>query len=189
MKNANPVFRKAVFGGFNREDVIEYITKLKNEFYDYKSESEKIINDLNEKIASLSDMLENAAFVSKDTDEVKDEPVSESEIVSNSIHEITRAAADLKSVAEVICGNFDSFFERIDSKISLQSSNIEETSVEETAAEEDSTQEASNETDEKENLSQSFFDDILLSVGQESKKSDFEKSPSHPSQFNDLFNF
>ena len=184
MKNTDPVFRKAVFGGFNREDVIEYITKLKNEFYDYKSGSEKIINDLNEKIASLNDLLENTSFVAKDDDEVKDEPVSESEIVSNSIHEITRATADLKSVAEVICGNFDSFFEKIDSKISLQSSNVEEPSVEESSVEE-----ASKEMDEKENSSRSFFDDILLSVGQESKKNDFLKVPSHPSQFNDLFNF
>lgn len=184
MKNANPVFRKAVFGGFNREDVIDYITKLKNEFYDYKSESEKIIKELNKKIASLSDMLENAAFVSKDADEVNNETVSESEIVSNSIYEIAQATADLKSVAEVICSNFDSFFERIDSKISLQATSVEEVAVEEVPAEKDS-----KKIEEKENSSKSFFDDILLSVGQENEESEAEKTSSRPSQFNDLFNF
>ena len=174
MKSPDPVFRKTFFGGFNREDVIGYITKLKNEFYDYKKNSEQIINNLNQKITSLNVLLEKAASVSKEDEDVQESPVSDNEIVSLSIHEITKAAADLKSVAELICGNFDSFFEKFDSKIQIQASNIEE---------------ASKEIDSDKTSTPSFFDDILLNIESKTEKADLAQTPPHVSQFNDLLNF
>lgn len=40
MEEFNRLFRKAAFGGFNKEDVINYIEKTKNDFFEYKQQSE-----------------------------------------------------------------------------------------------------------------------------------------------------
>ena len=51
MDQMNRMFRKATFGGFNKEDVMQYIENMKNEFFDYKAQVEETIRALNEKLA------------------------------------------------------------------------------------------------------------------------------------------
>lgn len=45
-------FRKSLFG-FNPKDVMEYILSLKNEYYEYKQQSEKELSCLRETIRNL----------------------------------------------------------------------------------------------------------------------------------------
>mgnify|MGYP002663344917 CR=1 FL=1 len=62
------IFRSAVFGGFNRSDVISYIEDLRNEISDLQrkyadketkiNELEDKVGDLTEKCASLNDLQE-----------------------------------------------------------------------------------------------------------------------------------
>lgn len=45
-------FRKSLFG-FNSKDVMEYILSIKNEYYQYKQESEKELASLRETVRNL----------------------------------------------------------------------------------------------------------------------------------------
>lgn len=47
------LFKKATFGGFDREDVMNYISKITDEFQEYKIQTIKTIDMLKEKIAEL----------------------------------------------------------------------------------------------------------------------------------------
>ena len=86
------MFRKAAFGGFNKEDVMQYIETMKTEFFDYKSQVEETIRELNEKLASLE-----SADISGTS---KTEGFLHSDDPAMSINE---AAEHLKRVADEIC--------------------------------------------------------------------------------------
>ena len=53
MGNSNRLFRKAKFGGFNKEDVMQYIETMKKDFFDYKAQVEETIHELNDRLASF----------------------------------------------------------------------------------------------------------------------------------------
>lgn len=57
------VFRKAAFGGFNREDVVAYISQLMNEAANYKTaleNAEKTNEELRAKLVEADEKLQNA---------------------------------------------------------------------------------------------------------------------------------
>lgn len=87
------MFRKATFGGFNKEDVMQYIETMKTEFFDYKSQVEETIRELNEKLASL----ESAGISGSASSE------EESLHTGDPAMSINEAAEHLKRVADEIC--------------------------------------------------------------------------------------
>ncbi len=87
-------FRKALFG-FNREDVMEYIAMLHNEYYAYRQQSEKEIYDLMRKIDELEEKAyakqEEAVFSAEDEEIL-------AELRSSGADKITQASDRLESI-------------------------------------------------------------------------------------------
>lgn len=99
-------FRKAKVGGFNKKDVINYIEKMRNEFYDYKKAVESTVDSLNAKISELEALVdtdkcmktaepENAALAADD--------------IQDPISDINDAAIKLRMVADELCRNLTNF--------------------------------------------------------------------------------
>ncbi len=89
----NRLFRKATFGGFNKEDVMQYIETMKTEFYDYKAQVEETIRELNEKLQSFEqtgDAADGTAVVS-------------SAVSGDPAMSINEATNHLKQVADELC--------------------------------------------------------------------------------------
>lgn len=110
MENNYNKFRRAAIGGFNRQDVVNYIEKMKNEFFDYKKEVEKTIDGLNEKIKeleALADKYEEAV----DESVVAEETVSETE--TNPVSDINEATLKLRMVADELCKSLCDFMDRV----------------------------------------------------------------------------
>lgn len=110
MENNFNKFRRAAFGGFNREDVISYIEKMKNEFFDYKKEVESTVEQLNSKIRELEEAYEAVSVpsVNDNTDEI--EEIAE-EI--NPVSDINEATRKLRSVADELCKNLSDFMVKV----------------------------------------------------------------------------
>lgn len=121
MDNSNRLFRKAVFGGFNKDDVIDYIESMKNEFFEYRKQVEKTIGDLNKKISELeqtgnviaesdeySFSAETLSAAEPDVNELKSN-------VSFSVEEINDATNHLKATADKLCESLTEFMEKISS--------------------------------------------------------------------------
>lgn len=110
MDNNYSKFRKAAFGGFNREDVINYIEKMKNEFFDYKKEVEATVAQLNEKIRELETLCET-----------KSDPIAEEnttadntyETENDAVSDINEATLKLRMVADDLCKSLCDFMERV----------------------------------------------------------------------------
>lgn len=182
MKDLNPVFRKAVIGGFNRQDVIEYIEKTKNEFFEYKKENEKIIGELYEKINSLSSLLEEAKAVKEEIDCEQNTDTEAEENSSLTVSEISKVALELKSAAEMICCNFENLFK----KMGLSQDNAEAEPTIATEVEEGNR--SSVNTEEEIDKSNSFFSDILSEVCPPENKNKKPSQVTNTSQFDDLLN-
>lgn len=105
MENSTKLFRKSPLG-FNREDVINYIEKLKNDFYEYKVSSEKTVNELSEKIKELENEIcnKNADTQVKSTADEID--------FSSSVSQINEATDRLKETAEKICDDIGDFLSK-----------------------------------------------------------------------------
>lgn len=107
-------FRTAMFGGFNRDDVIKYIEKLKNEFYDYKKNAEAKISELEQKINALE------ASAETDSDALLDElaeSIFTDESISKQVNvtdsQISDATNELKKTADNICDCLNEFMDKI----------------------------------------------------------------------------
>ncbi len=87
------LFRKAAFGGFNKEDVMQYIETMKTEFFEYKAQVEETIRELNEKLQAL----EQTALPEKPQAVVS--PVLEGDPAMS----INEATNHLKQVADELC--------------------------------------------------------------------------------------
>lgn len=139
MDNSNRLFRKAVFGGFNRDDVIDYIEGMKNEFFEYRKQVEETISGLNKKISELegteaehtsdseASPFEMAARrgLFTDEDEVKNN-------VNFSLDEINAATDHLKQTADRLCESLTDFMERISTScISVTVENLPEQKLQE----------------------------------------------------------
>ena len=121
MDNSNRLFRKAVIGGFNKDDVIDYIESMKNEFFEYRKQVEATIGELNQKIKEL----EEAGSVIRDPDapsapvHIPDElEPFENDFKNNvsfSVDEINAATDHLKQTADKLCENLTEFMDKINS--------------------------------------------------------------------------
>ncbi len=105
--------RKTTFGGFNKQDVIAYIEKVKNEAYEEKNRLQKQIKELTDKIGELEAQV--SAF-----DEEKDKLVKKigelsvsGEGKNETVEEINEATNHLKNVADELCQSLRDFMERI----------------------------------------------------------------------------
>lgn len=121
MDNSNRLFRKAVIGGFNKDDVIDYIESMKNEFFEYRKQVEATIGELNQKIKEL----EEAGSIIREPDlpsvpdHISDEfEPFENEFKNNvsfSVDEINAATDHLKQTADKLCENLTEFMDKINS--------------------------------------------------------------------------
>ena len=112
MDNNINKFRKAAFGGFNRKDVIDYIEKIQNEFFDYKKETEKTVERLNEKITQLESLCSGVERPMIEAEEKAD--ASEQMMEENdSAGEINMATAKLRNVTEELCRSLNDFMEKL----------------------------------------------------------------------------
>ena len=100
MENKNRLFRKAKFGGFNKEDVMQYIETMKKDFFDYKAQVEETISELNERLAAFEDGGE--ASVEKATAFADDNALS-----------INKATEHLKEVADELCDKMNRLIGRM----------------------------------------------------------------------------
>ena len=114
MENNFNKFRKAKIGGFNRKDVIDYIEKIQNEFYNYKKETDETVSRLREKIAELESLTDNSCSTSVKAD-AEDRIVSDSEKSTESCpaDEITLATSKLKNVTDELCNSLNEFIDRL----------------------------------------------------------------------------
>lgn len=105
--------RKTTFGGFNKQDVIAYIEKVKNEAYEEKTRLQKQVKELTDKIGELE--MQVSSF-----DEEKDKLVKrigelsvDGEGKNETVEEINEATNHLKNVADELCQSLRDFMERI----------------------------------------------------------------------------
>lgn len=119
MDHSNRLFRKAVFGGFNKDDVIDYIESMKNEFFEYRKQVETTINELNQKISELESA---GADVEKAEPSASQEEVAGgfapvgtdfTDNVNLSVGEINEATEHLKKTADKLCESLTEFMDRI----------------------------------------------------------------------------
>lgn len=79
----NITFKKALFGGFDREDVMNYIASVTDEFFKYKKETVKKLEEMKEKTAELetaySALLEENNRLKVEITQLSDEEKTEAE--------------------------------------------------------------------------------------------------------------
>ena len=121
MDNSSRLFRKAVIGGFNKDDVIDYIESMKNEFFEYRKQVETTIGELNQKIKELEEAGNAVCPTQEPSEKEPDsdplEPL-ESEFKNNvsfSVGEINAATDHLKKTADKLCENLTEFMDKISS--------------------------------------------------------------------------
>ena len=111
MEKEFSTFRKSTFGGFNRKDVINYIEKMRNESYEYKTQVEETVKSLNEKIRELETA---ARLMESATAEAVVE--AEASVPMENMSDINDATKHLKSVADELCRSLGEFMEKLSSK-------------------------------------------------------------------------
>jgi len=127
MENNFNKFRRSAFGGFNREDVISYIEKMKNEFFDYKKEVELTVEQLNSKIRELEEAYEAVSAPAL----IEDTAVIEEAEEVNPVSDINEATRQLRSVADELCKNLSNFMVKVTENSVV--AEVEEPQAEETA--------------------------------------------------------
>ena len=80
MSSSERLFRNSVFGGFNKDDVIDYIENMKNEFFEYRSQVEQTVKELNKKIAALESEAKAAKQKAAEADKRAADAVESSEL-------------------------------------------------------------------------------------------------------------
>lgn len=148
MDNNYNVFRRAAVGGFNRQDVITYIEKMRNEFFDYKKEVEQTVNQLNEKIRELERFCEEKP-------EAVEEPAIEAEAAekeeTDAVSEINEATLKLRMVADDLCQSLCFFMEKVSenaiSVVIADADNDEDTADDETESAQMQTDDVKDEID------------------------------------------
>ncbi|MBR3815961.1 MAG: hypothetical protein IKJ27_04475 [Clostridia bacterium] len=102
-------FRKAKIGGFNKKDVISYIEKMRNDFFDYKTAVESTIDTLNAKINELEALMNEQTVAEEASVNVQPEPSAPVDPLAN----INEATSQLKMVADELCRNLSDFMLKI----------------------------------------------------------------------------
>lgn len=106
-------FRKAKVGGFNKKDVISYIEKMRNDFFDYKVAVESTIDKLNAKVRELEMACENKKEQIKEV--IVEVPVAV-ESSADPLNDINEATSQLKIVADELCKNLSDFMLKMTTK-------------------------------------------------------------------------
>lgn len=180
MNNVTKLFKTSAFG-FNRNDVINYIEKTKNDFYDYKLQTQRTIDDLNEKIKELETLLKE-----KNENELS---VCSTDAVdfSSSVSQINEAADHLRETADKICDDIGEFLDKI--LVADRDNYIEEIlSTDETETETEINNETSEECDtDKSSDTETFgflsqfsqiIDDAFVTDKKDEKNDDFSTEKS-----------
>lgn len=107
--DGNINFRKAKIGGFNKKDVISYIEKMRNDFFDYKTAVESTIDTLNAKINELEALMNEQNDVAEKSAKIQPEPAAPVDPLTN----INEATSQLKMVADELCRNLSDFMSKI----------------------------------------------------------------------------
>ncbi len=105
--------RTTAFGGFNKQDVIAYIEKVKNDSYEEKNRLQKQMRELNEKITELE---AQAAEFGEEKDKLVKrigELSVSGESKNETVEEINEATNHLKNVADELCESLRDFMQRI----------------------------------------------------------------------------
>lgn len=105
--------RKSTFGGFNKQDVIAYIEKVKNDAYEEKNRLQKQVKELTDKIGDLEAQV--SAFDAEKDKLVKriGELSVSGEGKNETVEEINEATNHLKNVADELCQSLRDFMQRI----------------------------------------------------------------------------
>lgn len=107
--DSNITFKKAFFGGFDREDVMNYIASLTDEFFKYKKETVKKLEEMKEKTAELETaysalLEENKSLkdeINEHTDKEKEEKENNQPDIKELIESLTESMNVLISVLSV----------------------------------------------------------------------------------------
>ncbi len=102
-------FRKAKVGGFNKKDVITYIEKMRNDFFDYKKAVELTIDQLNAKVGELEAACEGTKEVVKEVIVEVPVPVEKD---SDPLSDINEATSQLRLVADELCRSLSDFMSK-----------------------------------------------------------------------------
>lgn len=197
------LFRKNVFGGFNRDDVIDYIENMKNDFFEYRAQVELTVKELNEKILKLESDLRTADIKLSEANKKAEEAIENSMMSKRAaksaeeqlekekaalaeksendpLCEINLATDRLKKVADEICDNLSTFIEKISENSIAVTIAQPETEV---SAHADSAKSEESKKAEEKKLSEpdaesilSFIDDLLASTEAEIKKETEKKN-------------
>lgn len=152
MEKTNRLFRKSRFGGFNKDDVIDYIEKMKNDFFEYKSDVEKTLSLLRKRVDELEK--ENEKLLADLANNRETEKAFDEAYPIDGIHEATD---HLKMVADEICDNLIEFLDKLnDSAFTV--------SIENTPQNEKPQISSSDETQGKSEKKETVVSDILDSV-------------------------
>ena len=112
-------FRTAAFGGFNKKDVITYIEKVQNEYFEYKKQVEATVDGLNKKIRELENaagLAERAAFLAQRAAEQEENVQVVEQIVEESpAIDIGQATVQLMGVVDGLCKSLGEFMDRLNS--------------------------------------------------------------------------
>lgn len=105
--------RTAAFGGFNKQDVISYIEKIKNEAYEEQTRLQRQIKDLKEKNSELEDKVSSFGEEKDALIRRIDELSADGESKNETVEEINEATNHLKNVADELCRSLRDFMQRI----------------------------------------------------------------------------
>ncbi len=197
------LFRKNVFGGFNKDDVIDYIENMKNEFFEYRSQVEQTVKELNKKVASLesdvrtanqklaeanrkaAEAIENSEAATAAAEKAAEEKLAKEKAAltadkseNDPLDEINLATDRLRRVADEICDNLSSFIERIsESSFAVTIAQPEPVSAAEEApkAQEPKEEKPQEKAAEPDAASILSFIDGLLASTESKEKKDSEK--------------
>lgn len=172
MENCNQLFRTTVFGGFNKDDVIDYIEKTKNEFYSYRKQVEETIAALNKKIRDLESIgLQMPIEEEPQKFEIHDTSSKASDQIMSSVTEINEATELLRKTADLLCTSLGDFIEQITQNSVPVTLTADTVSTEETVQDtQSSAPETKAEISNKKSENESFFADILTHATPQEKE-------------------
>lgn len=206
MSSTERLFRNSVFGGFNKEDVIDYIENMKNEFFEYRSQVEETVKGLNKRIATLENEVKAANIraneaENKVADALKSSKAAEERLAlekaaieekgesGGPIEEINLATDRLRRVADEICDNLSSFIDRISENsiaVTIAQPAEEASAFEEAAVPHKETKEEKAVSPDAESIL-SFIDGILASgIGRKAEEKTEITKKKEPSLLDSL---
>lgn len=116
-------FKKAKVGGFNKKDVINYIEKMRNEFYDYKKAVESTIDSLNSRIRELEALGDNATVQQLKNSECV---VEYADTSTDPISDINAVTVQLRTAADELCRNISDFVGAVTVDVQKEEATVEE---------------------------------------------------------------